>query len=103
VIETDDQRRWWFATHPEFSHSRKGSRKQRVGDDEKSDKVSPKAVDRYVDEALKYERDATTVELLKVLKQIFGTEGETSDAHAELGWDTEARAGSGRPGGITGR
>jgi len=24
VIATDDQRRWWFATHPEYSWSRKG-------------------------------------------------------------------------------
>jgi hypothetical protein len=25
MIETDEQRRWWFATHPEFSSSRKGA------------------------------------------------------------------------------
>jgi hypothetical protein len=26
MIETDQQRRWWFATHPEFSSSRRGVR-----------------------------------------------------------------------------
>jgi hypothetical protein len=26
MIETDQQRRWWFATHPEFSSSRRGIR-----------------------------------------------------------------------------
>jgi hypothetical protein len=26
MIETDEQRRWWFATHPEFSWSRRGAR-----------------------------------------------------------------------------
>jgi len=29
VIETENQRRWWFATHPEYSRSRRGARPSR--------------------------------------------------------------------------
>jgi hypothetical protein len=100
VIVTDDQRRWWFATHPEFRHKRTRSRRQGHEEDGTSDKVSPKAVDRYVNRALKYERDSGVVELLKLLKQICGTEGETSDT--ETGWGAEAGAGSRPPGRGTG-
>jgi hypothetical protein len=36
LIETEDQRRWWFATHPEYSwsHTGKKSRKQPAEDDD---------------------------------------------------------------------
>jgi len=52
MIETEEQRRWWFATHPEYSWSRRGIR----GDSgrENDNKVDPEEVDRYVDNALKY-------------------------------------------------
>ena len=46
MIETEDQRRWWFATHPEYGSSRRGTRNEGG--------VDPQEVDRYVDEALKY-------------------------------------------------
>ncbi len=65
MIETEDQRRWWFATHPEFSWSRRGIR----GDN----KVDPAEVDQYVNRALKYE-SGPVGELLKSVKKHFGTE-----------------------------
>jgi hypothetical protein len=57
MIETEEQRRWWFATHPEYSWSRKGAK--RAGEKKESDKVSPEAIDAYVDNALKRETDET--------------------------------------------
>jgi hypothetical protein len=53
VIETEEQRRWWFATHPQFSSSRKGTRASRQKEEkDATGKVRPEDVD----EALKYER-----------------------------------------------
>ena len=41
MIETEEQRRWWFATHPQYSSSRRGIRDG--ADREGShDKVDPK-------------------------------------------------------------
>jgi hypothetical protein len=65
MIETEDQRRWWFATHPEYSWSRRGIRSE--------GKVDPRDVDKYVDEALKYEK-GPVADLLKSVKRNFGTE-----------------------------
>ncbi len=65
MIETEDQRRWWFATHPEFSSSHRGTRS--------GNKVDPKEVDKYVDRALKYE-NGPVADLLKSVKKHFGTE-----------------------------
>jgi len=73
MIETGDQRRWWFATHPEYSSGRKGTRRHRE-EEEHDSEIDPKAVDAYVDEMLKYE-DGIEAELLKILKRHFGTEG----------------------------
>jgi hypothetical protein len=39
MIETEEQRRWWFATHPEFSWSRRGTNAGR----HESEKVEPEA------------------------------------------------------------
>jgi hypothetical protein len=64
MIDTEQQRRWWFATHPEY-HSNRPSRRARA-----------QGIDAYVRERLKYERDATAIELLKIMKQIFGAGGE---------------------------
>jgi hypothetical protein len=75
MIETDDQRRWWFATHPEYSSSRKGTRRPRE-EEEHDSEIDPKEVDAYVDEMLKYE-DGIDAELLKILKRHFGTEGNS--------------------------
>ena len=77
MIETEQQRRWWFATHPEYSHSHngKGNRKQGNQDDH-SDRVGPEQVDAYVNDRLKYERDKTAIDLLNLEKQLFGSGSE---------------------------
>jgi len=82
MIETEEQRRWWFATHPEYSWSRRGIRadSDREGG---GDKVDPREVDAYVDEALKYET-GPVAELLKSVKRNFGTEAELKDDLAKL-------------------
>jgi hypothetical protein len=74
MIETEEQRRWWFANHPEYSWSRRGIRGDSGREDE--DKVDPKEVDAYVDEALKYET-GSVADLLKSVKRNFGTEGDS--------------------------
>ena len=75
MIETEEQRRWWFATHPQYSSSRRGIRDG--ADHEGShDKVDPKEVDAYVDEALKYET-GSVADLLKSVKRNFGTEADS--------------------------
>ena len=81
MIETDEQRRWWFANHPEYSSSHKGRRHKQ--DNEQHDgreKVSPESVDAYVDEALKYV-NGTVAELLKSFKRNFGTQGESKGSN----------------------
>jgi len=76
VIETDQQRRWWFATHPEFSSSHKEERSRHFGggDDSESDNPSPEFVDAWVDGALKQERDDFFIELFRDIKSQYGTE-----------------------------
>jgi len=99
MIQTEEQRRWWFANHPEFSSSHRGGNSRRyreTGSDE--DKVNPKDVDAYVDEALKYE-SGVVAELLKSVKRNFGTHSVSQaqdDKSAESGWDTEAGGRTGR-------
>lgn len=84
MIETEQQRRWWFATHPEFSRPEKGGR---TGTHEKrgreSPKVSPKAVDEYVDRMLPYQ-DGPVADPLKSVKRNFGTQAHP-DEHEEFG------------------
>jgi hypothetical protein len=70
MIETEEQRRWWFATHPQYSWSRRGIRKEGG--------VDPKEVDAYVDEALKYET-GPVADLLKSVKRNFGTESQVEE------------------------
>lgn len=76
MLQTEEQRRWWFATHPEFSRHRTG---ERTGTHEnggkESSKVSPEAVDEYVDSMLPYQ-DGPVADLLRSIKRNFGTEGE---------------------------
>ena len=96
MIETEQQRRWWFATHPEYSHSRAGRRgREQEGKNEKSERVSAAEVDRYVDDTLKHET-GTLAEFLKIVKKWFGTEGEEreSDHWNGSGWDTVAGGGA---------
>src|SRR5208283_2431740 len=77
VIETEKQRRWWFATHPEFSSSLPGARGGELDEDD-TEKVRPEDVDAYVDEALKYE-SGPVADLLKSVKRNFGTEGQAPE------------------------
>jgi len=102
VIETDDQRRWWFATHPEYSWSRRGNKTSGPKHDkEAAEKVRPEDVDAYVDNALKY-ADGDVAYLLKSVKRHFGTESASTgptDGSATSGWETEAGGATGsRPG-----
>jgi len=91
LIETDQQRRWWFATHPEFSSSRGGQKSKHYGDeDEDSDRPSPAFVDAWVDKRLKHEKDDFFIELLKEEKFWYGTESAPKTPafkHALLGGD----------------
>lgn len=92
MIETEEQRRWWFATHPEYSSSRRGMRGglDRDGDD---NKVDPKEVDKYVDEALKYET-GPVADLLRSVKRNFGTEGYSQKIDQRLAYLGESPLGS---------
>jgi hypothetical protein len=75
MIETEEQRRWWFATHPQYSWSRRGIRKEGG--------VDPEEVDKYVDNALKYET-GPVADLLKSVKRNFGTEAQLKEDLAKL-------------------
>lgn len=67
MIETEQQRRWWFATHPEFSWSRGGQKSKHYGDeDEDSDR-------------LKHEKDDFLIELFRDVKFWFGPEAASSN------------------------
>jgi len=79
MIETDEQRRWWFATHPEYSWSRKGIKSRGHGNGEAEPPVySPEEIDAYVEEGLKYFPTGPVAALLKALKWGLGTnEGPT--------------------------
>jgi hypothetical protein len=74
MIETEEQRRWWFATHPEYSSSRRGIRGD--SDRDNDNKIDPEEVDRYVDEGLKYET-GPVADLLRSVKRNFGTEADS--------------------------
>jgi len=79
MIETDRQRRWWFATHPEFSRGHGGGHSgsdeyDDFDDDEESEPFTPEDVDAYVDERLEYERNEVAIALLESVKFWFGTE-----------------------------
>jgi len=92
LLETEKQRRWWFATHPEFSSKGTGHRSRaQKSDHNKSEKISPEAVDAYVDEQLEHERDPVIIQLLKSTKFWFGTEFASKspeERHALL-WEDE--------------
>jgi hypothetical protein len=99
MIATEQQRRWWFATHPEFSSSHTGQRsKHSSNEDEESGKPSPESIDRYVDERLKHETDDVIIAMLKEMKRWAGTAGQHPESYAELGleWPGEAKSEAGR-------
>jgi len=92
MIETDEQRRWWFASHPEYSWGNKGGKNREEGREQgDDDKVRPEDVDAYVDNALKYV-DGPVADLLRSVKRNFGTEGILKEAQESdgSGWDVEA-------------
>ena len=76
MIVTEQQRRWWFATHPEFSwHQGWGTRNPHDDDDdEDSGRPSPEEVDTMVDERLQHETDKVRRTILELTKYYFGTE-----------------------------
>jgi len=80
MIETEEQRRWWFATHPEYSSSHKGKKnRKRTREKTAAEKnIPPEQVDAYVDDALQY-LDGPVAELLKSTKRHFGTEAEAGE------------------------
>jgi len=87
MIETEEQRRWWFATHPEYSWSHRGIREGSKKEKNEND-IDPKDVDDYVDDALKYETDHAVRDLLKSVKRNFGTEAEMEMPYKRLArWD----------------
>jgi hypothetical protein len=100
MIQTDEQRRWWFATHPEYGWSRKGGRDRRPAHepDHEKKQVRPEDVDAYVDDALPY-LDGPVVDLLKSVKRHFGSEGasvkrEKQPDAASIDIDSAGFAGS---------
>ncbi len=80
MLQTDQQRRWWFANHPEYSHgSSGGGRGRRSGRSKAdSDKVTPEDVDAYVDDAIKYVPENIRT-LLEIFKKTCGTEGASAE------------------------
>jgi hypothetical protein len=82
MIETEDQRRWWFATHPDYSWSHRGIKGSKPAKND--NKVDPKEVDAYVDRALKYET-GPVADLLRSVKRNFGTEAESSHPDSPSG------------------
>lgn len=95
MIETDQQRRWWFAAHPEFSSSRRGEKSKHYGDEDKeSGGPSREFVDKQMDELLKHEKDDFFTYLLQDVKFWFGTESVSAtpaENHALL-WGEEETA-----------
>jgi hypothetical protein len=83
MIETVEQRRWWFATHPEYSWSHREMR-LRSGKEKNENAIDPHDVDEYVDDALQYETDESVKALLESVKQNFGTQAYP-DEHDEFG------------------
>ena len=54
MLKTDEQRRWWFATHPEYSSSHGKKKTAKIKETRHAKpKVPPEEVDAYVDEALR--------------------------------------------------
>jgi hypothetical protein len=101
MIESEKQRHWWFANHPEYSNSYKGKRQKQDNEgDGGEEKVSPESVDAYVDEALNYV-NGTVAALLKSFKRNFGTQAELSRKQQENleAWEKVFDRGWGTPAG----
>lgn len=78
TIETEEQRRCWFATHPEYSWSHRGIR-GRSGKQKNEDAIDPRDVDECVDNALQYASDEKVIALLETVKRNFVTQTEDCD------------------------
>jgi hypothetical protein len=73
MLQTEEQRRWWFANHPEYSSHKTGAKHARASEiDHSSSKINPKDVDAYVDKALNYV-SGSVADLLKSVKYHFGS------------------------------
>jgi hypothetical protein len=96
MLETEKQRRWWFANHPEYSSSETGAKRQAQNEGHHGgEKVPPEEVDEYVDYALQHV-DGPLAVFLGLIKKNFGTEGgsEETNGDPELsGWQVAAGAG----------
>lgn len=92
MIETEEQRRWWFATHPEYSWSNRGGRGGGIGarDDGHRD-YYPKDVDAYVDQQLGYERGPVAKQF-ESFKRGFGTGGDWRKGGQDLRVSASDRA-----------
>ncbi|HMK35282.1 MAG TPA: hypothetical protein VK463_09470 [Desulfomonilaceae bacterium] len=93
MIETDKQRRWWFATHPEFGSGVTGQKKSKLEEEKDSERIRPEAVDAYVDERLKYERNEVVIAMLEAMKRWGGTAGQNPESYAELGLEWPGQSG----------
>jgi len=100
MLETEKQRRWWFATHPEYRGTHSRRRKQSTdGSDKDSDKPSPEAIDAYVDEYLEHERDPFRADFMRAVKYWFGTDFEalSPEEQQALLWDDDEDDAAERP------
>jgi hypothetical protein len=97
MIETERQRRWWFASHPQYSRSHRCQRAGKTSGSEKEEyanKVDPSDVDEYVDKRLKYEGDELARDLLKSIKQGFGREAVSKKQYLQLAQAGDPRSAS---------
>jgi len=77
MIMTEEQRRWWFATHPEYSGHPAGSNSRKPQNGTTNPiRAQAEGIDAYVKQRLKYETDCTAIDLLNIIKQLFGTGGK---------------------------
>lgn len=101
MIETDEQRRWWFATHPEFSWSRRGIRSRKDKDD------ADEAFKRFLKEAIELDKKGlikdphTLLDLMpfrRLLTSPMGFIKDLARSAAEGAVVHAARKGGKRPG-----
>ncbi|MBI4965356.1 MAG: hypothetical protein HY913_18915 [Desulfomonile tiedjei] len=84
MIETEQQRRWWFATHPEFSSTREGQRRNPYDDDDEAGRPSPEYVDVWMDKLLKQAKDDFWTDVFRDVKSRYGTEAAPKTAAEKL-------------------
>lgn len=86
MIVTDAQRRWWFATHPEFSSSRQEALDSSEEEDD-AEGWSPEEVDAAMDNTLQY-ADGPFADFLRSIKRNFGTEGYAEQRYVQVADNT---------------